>query len=300
MRLLTAVSLVGLFIATDLPAQQIVGRKDRSFSLDERVPNGNRLTLATRNGALTVTESADDMMHYRAEKTGGDADDIGFVVRRFGGGLAVCAIFDEDSEECTEDGIRGRDRRGWQWNRNRARVAITVSVPKGVRLIAQSGNGDVSVSTAAAEARVASGNGKVRVRGVRGRVNASSGNGEVTIDDVAGPVEASSGNGDVSVGTVEGPVKASSGNGDILVSMERLAGSGDLDFSTGNGRIEVTLPNDFSGEVDANTGSGRITTDFPIRLTGRISPTRLRGTIGDGKRRLTMNTGNGSLELRRR
>jgi DUF4097 and DUF4098 domain-containing protein YvlB len=179
-------------------------------------------------------------------------------------------------------------------------VNITVSVPRGTRVHVGSGNGEVSLNANVAEARVSSGNGRVRVGGVQGEVTASSGNGEVTVDRVTGPVRASTGNGDVSVSAVTGPVQASSGNGDLLVSMDRLPGSDDLEFSSGNGRIELTVPADFSAELEASTGNGRITTDFPIRIIGRISPTRLRGTIGEGARRVRMSTGNGSIEIRKR
>jgi hypothetical protein len=294
-------SCLALFslVAVSASAQDVVGRRDRTFTLSERITSGGDVRVFSRMGTITITEGTGDLFDLRAEKERGDADDIGFIVRRGSGGITVCAVYDSD-DECTEDGVR-RDRRDrWRDWSNRARANITVTVPRGVRLRANSGNGEVSVAVAAAEARVSSGNGRVRVAGVQGPVTATSGNGRVTVEDVTGPVKASSGNGDVTIGTVSGPVNASSGNGDIIVSMDRLSGTDDLEFSSGNGRIEVSFPSDFSAEVEASTGNGRITTDFPIRVTGRLQPTRLRGTIGDGARRLRMSTGNGSMEIRKR
>lgn len=282
-----------------LGAQEILGRRDRVFTLTERLSAGDDLRIFAAQGTITVTEGSGDSFEYRAEKERGDVDDIGFIVRRGGGGVTICAVY-EDDDECTESGVRRERRDRWRnWN-NRARAIVTVRVPRGVRLRVGSGNGEVSVAAAAREANVSSGNGRVRVTGVRGAVEASSGNGRVTVEDVEGPVKASSGNGDVSIGTVTGPVNASSGNGDILVSMDRLTGSGDLEFSSGNGRIELTLPSDFSAEVEASTGNGRITTDFPIRVVGRLTQSRLRGTIGEGGRRMRLSTGNGSMEIRKR
>jgi Putative adhesin len=282
-----------------LAAQDIVGRRDRTFTVTERIGAGSDVRVFSTSGTITVTEGSGDTFDYRAVKERGEVEDIGFIVRREGGSITICAVYDND-DECTNDGVR-RDRRwSWRGERPRARANITVTVPRGVRLNAASNNGDVSVSVAATEARAASGNGEVRVSRVGGSVTASSGNGRVTVEDVSGPVRASSGNGDVFIGTVSGPVNASSGNGDVIVKMERVADSGDMTFSSGNGRIEVTLPSDFSAELDASTGSGRITTDFPIKVTGRLTQSRLRGTIGEGGRRLSMSTGNGSMELRRR
>ncbi|MGH9658795.1 MAG: DUF4097 family beta strand repeat-containing protein, partial [Bryobacteraceae bacterium] len=176
---------------------------------------------------------------------------------------------------------------------------VTIRVPAGIRLAIHSGNGDVAVAGAHAELAARSGNGRVRVSGTAGEVDAASGNGEVTVENVRGPVSANSGNGDVRVTTVQGPVSARSGNGDLLVRMTELSAADDMEFTTGNGRIEVTVPTNFNAVIDASTGNGGIRTDFPIQVSGRISKTRLRGTIGQGGRRLRLITGNGEIEIRR-
>ncbi|MGQ0650391.1 MAG: DUF4097 family beta strand repeat-containing protein [Gemmatimonadaceae bacterium] len=298
MRLSTALCAF-LAMSTAAGAQNIVGRNERIFTVTEQVGSGGEIGIFSPTGTITITEASGGSLEFRAEKVRGDAEDVGFVVLRRSRGVTICAVYDEE-DECSEDGFRSNRRRNWRnWN-DRARVNITVTVPRGTHVHASSGNGEVSLSAAVAEARITSGNGRVRVARVQGQVTATSGNGEVTVDNVGGPVQASSGNGDVSITAVNGPVNASSGNGDILVTMDRLTGRDDLDFSSGNGRIELTVPSDFSAEVEASTGNGRITTDFPIRITGRISPTRLRGTIGDGARRLRMSSGNGSVVIRER
>ena len=94
-------------------------------------------------------------------------------------------------------------------------------------------------------------------------------------------------------------MSARSGNGDLVVSMAEMRGTGDMDFTTGNGRILITLPEGFSADVDASTSNGGIQTDFPIQVTGRITRSRLRGTIGQGGRRIRLVSGNGTIELRR-
>jgi hypothetical protein len=81
--------------------------------------------------------------------------------------------------------------------------------------------------------------------------------------------------------------------------MSELRLSGDMDFTTGNGRIDLMVPAGFAAEIDASTSNGGIRTDFPIQVSGRITRTRLRGTIGDGGRRIRLVSGNGSIELRR-
>jgi DUF4097 and DUF4098 domain-containing protein YvlB len=74
----------------------------------------------------------------------------------------------------------------------------------------------------------------------------------------------------------------------------------DMELSSGNGTITVTVPTDFAGELDASTGSGKFYSDFPMTLRGRIDPQHVRATIGRGGRRLTMRSGNGDVELRKK
>jgi len=293
-----ALPLVAL--VPSLAAAQILGRDAAVFTRNEAVARGEWFRFFAPIGDITVTEGTGTQVEFRAEKIlrNGRVTDIAFQLRRTGEGVTICAIF-EDDDECTDEGLRS-DRR-WNWSRNSRppSLNVTIRVPAGVRLRVHSGNGDVGVTGAHAELIARSGNGRVRVSGTAGEVEATSGNGEVTVENVRGPVTANSGNGDVRVSTVQGPVSARSGNGDLLVRMTQVRADADMEFTTGNGRIEVTVPAEFNADIDASTGNGGIRTDFPIQVSGRISKTRLRGTIGQGGRRLRLVTGNGEIELRR-
>jgi hypothetical protein len=292
-----ALSLLAVLPA--LATAQVLGRDAEVFTRNEAIARGETFRFYAPIGDITVTEGTGTQVEVRAEKIlrQGRVTDIGFKVNRGGGVVTICAVFDDD-DECSEDGYRS-ERRNWGRNFRPPSLNVTIRVPAGVRLRAQSGNGDVSVTGAHAEAVARSGNGRIRVSGTAGEVEAASGNGEVTVENVRGPVTANSGNGDIRVITVQGPVSASSGNGDLLVRMSQLGQADDMQFTTGNGRIEVTVPDGFNADIDASTGNGGIKTDFPIQVSGRISKTRLRGTIGQGGRRLRLVTGNGEIELRR-
>lgn len=293
-----ALPLVAL--VPSLAAAQVLGRDTEVFTRTEQVARGEWFNFYSVIGDVTVTEGTGTTVEFRAEKIlrSGRVTDIGFELRRTGSGVTICAIFDED-DECTDNGLRSDRRRNWSRNFRPPSLNVTIRVPAGVRLRVHSGNGDVSVTGAHTELVARSGNGRVRVSGTAGEVDAASGNGEVTVENVRGPVSANSGNGDVRVTTVQGPVSARSGNGDLFVRMSELRATDDMEFTTGNGRIEVTVPAEFNADIDASTGNGGIRTDFPIQVSGRISKTRLRGTIGQGGRRLRLVTGNGEIELRR-
>ena len=284
-------------------AQSVVGRNESTHTVRQRLNSGDRLRVATPNGEVTISESAGSEVEVRVEKTterGSSLTDIGVVVRRVSGALVVCAVYEDDDECDMERGYQQarRGRRGWDNSRTHAR--LIVQVPIGVSVRASTGNGEMSISGAVSEVDASSGNGRVLISGTAGKVSVRTGNGRVTVEGARGAVEANTGNGDVRVSTSSGPVSVHSGNGDIEVSMDRVERASAMTFTTGNGRISLTVPAGFGAEINGSTGSGRISTDLPIQLVGSINPRRIRGTLGSGGEALEIRTGNGDVEIRRR
>jgi hypothetical protein len=299
-RLVSPLLVAGVF-ASPLAAQpDLQGRDGTRFTWSERIPAGQWLRIYGTNGKIDVVEATGDVAELVGEKVlrRGRPEDIAFEIRRASDGITICAIITEDVD-CNDDGIRQRGR--WRNDNDGRRVNFTVRVPRGVKVAAGSGNGDVRVEGMSAEVHASSGNGEVRVSTSGGPVSASSGNGDVRVGRATGPVKASSGNGRVFVATTRGPVNASSGNGDVDITMDAIADlAEDMEFSSGNGTVTVTVPADFSGELVATTGSGKFYSDFPLTLRGRIDPQRVRATIGNGGRRITISSGNGDVELKKK
>jgi DUF4097 and DUF4098 domain-containing protein YvlB len=296
---MTLLALTAFVAAAPLAAQDIRGREGSTYTWSERMTAGSWLRVFDPNGRIDVSEASGDVAEVRAEKRAGSYrdNDIAFEIIKGRDGITFCTIF-EGTTSCDEDGTHSHGR--WRDNDGR-RVTLTVRVPKGVKLEVSSGNGDVSVRDVGAEVRASSGNGRLVVSTAGGPVHASSGNGDVTVERAAGPVQAHSGNGRVLVATSQGPVSASSGNGEVRVSMDALSNTDeDMSFSTGNGRVIVTVPANFAGEIETSQGHGEFQSDFPMTVVGRFSQHHLRATIGKGGRRLTISSGNGDVELRKR
>jgi hypothetical protein len=295
-----------LAVASVAPAPAPAAAQSRSESRDSvfgwtgRLPSGAWLRVHDAHGSIRVIETTGDRVEVRAEVRRGWADDDyvlpEFEVLRDGENVTICA-FSRENGRCDEEGVSTRGRRDDR--RRLAAAHFTVRLPRGLHLSVLSGNGEVTVDNAGGDVEARSGNGDVTVAGAAGSVEANSGNGAVTVLDAGGPVRAQTGNGQVRVSTAEGPVSATSGNGAITVRMARLRGDEDMQFRTGNGSITVTLPASFEGELDAHTGNGGVHTDFPIQVSGTLRRSALRGTIGRGRARIEMSSGNGSLELRR-
>lgn len=259
-----------------------------------QIANGAWLRVRTPKGDIKVDETSGSTVTVTArERRGEYGESARFEVTRDGNNVTVCAIIPE-TRRCDADGDRVGSTRGRTTN-----VDFTVSLPRGVRLVATSGNGDVDIRNAGSDVEAASGNGEVSVNGAGGYVDASSGNGDINVDRAGGHVDASSGNGDITVNTSRGPVSAHSGNGRIEVEMASLAGDDDMEFNTGNGSIVVKLPANVSATIEANVSQNGFETDFPIQMPGGWRSDHIRGTIGNGGRRIRMSTGNGHVALRK-
>ena len=286
--LVTVAALAG---ASTASAQET---SESIFTWSGRLASGGAFSVRHFNGPIDVRESATDRVEFRAERMRRRSDEVSFDVRDRSDGVEICSVY-RGRNIC--DNERGR---GWDWDDGPPSTRLIIMLPKGVRLAANTGNGDVTVERASNDVEIRSGNGDVRIRMTAGEVDVTTGNGELEIDGATGPVRATTGNGRVYVTTSSGPVNARTGNGEIDVRMRALEGEGDMTFSTGNGSVTVALPGTFAGEIDANTGHGEFRSDFEIRIVGRLNPRHVRGTIGTGgTRRIRMSTGNGRLELRK-
>lgn len=262
-----------------------------------QIQSGAWLRIRNYKGDIRVTEasgSAATVVARRRFDRRDDHDATRFEVKRDGQNVTICAIT-ERTRRCDEDGYesRGGD------DRSMGRADFTLALPRGVRLLASTGNGEIYIRDAGADVRASSGNGEVSVSGARGSVSASSGNGAVLVDRADGEVHASSGNGGIRVTTARGPVSAHTGNGGIDVSMATLTGDDDMDFTTGNGSITVAFPANLSATIDANGGFRNFETDFPINMGSGWTGNRVRGTIGSGARRIRLSTGNGRIALKK-
>jgi hypothetical protein len=289
--LVARAATLALAATTTVHAQNLRGRNDSTFVWSARIGDGGTLVVKNIVGGITVTEASGDRVEVRADKRmrgRGEASDITFDVQESSSGATICTVYRGESA-CDDGGF----------NNTRFTVRYTIAMPRGLRLRATTGNGELSVEKAGSEVELRTGNGGVHIGQTEGRVNAATGNGDVEVESARGPVHASTGNGRIFVATAAGPVSASTGNGDIDVRMQSLSGAGDMSFVSGSGAVRVTLPPDFNGDVDASTGNGELRTDFAIRLIGRLDPQHMRGTIGTGGRAIRLQTGNGRLEIRK-
>ena len=133
-----------------------------------------------------------------------------------------------------------------------------------------------------------------RVKG--GTLHIDSGSGGVEGNDIeVAELNADVGSGGLRLYKVKSPVvTAETGSGGI--TLEILSDIQRLSVETGSGGATVRVPATLSAEIDAETGSGGFSTDFEV-TTRRVGRNHISGRIGDGKGRISIEAGSGSVRL---
>jgi DUF4097 and DUF4098 domain-containing protein YvlB len=167
--------------------------------------------------------------------------------------------------------------------RNNTGVSVTydIKVPEGVHL--------EDVSTV---------NGDVAASGPFGRFSGSTVNGKVSVENSAGDLRLSTTNGNVEARNVKGKINAETTNGSIRLELNGL--TGEIKAETTNGGITLALSGitELNALLEAETVNGGIDVDFPISFQSlQKSKHSLKGQIGQGGPRLSLETVNGSIHL---
>ena len=193
---------------------------------------------------------------------------------------------------------------------------ITASNVNG-RIVLDTHSGGVEARGMAGWLRIDTGSGSAEVVGMDGDLEVDTGSGSVYVADVdARDVTLDTGSGGVEADGVRAErIEIDTGSGGIElrrsaardIGLDTGSGSvraeltGALDrllVDTGSGGVTLRLPADLSAELEIETGSGGIEVDFPVMATRR-SRDELRGRIGDGDAMIRVDTGSGSVRIRR-
>lgn len=241
---------------------------------------------------------------------GGDNDD------RRGAGRRVRVRGSGDGTEASAD-LDIQVPVGQDLNVYLAAGTITARNVNGTLLLDTHG-ADVTATTMQGSLHIDTGSGDVRVEGMDGALSVDIGSGDVTLSDVTGDeLDIDTGSGDVTGRSIaSGRVSVDAGSGNVeldgLVSQDVNVdvGSGDVELGwssdpgdvtidSGSGEVTLTLPINSGATIDLESSSGSIDSAFEV-TTNRIERDTLRGTFGDGRGRIAVETGSGDVRLIKR
>jgi hypothetical protein len=237
--------------------------------------------------------------------------------------------FDDDNDWRDQDRVEIRS----SGDGLEAHADMTIGVPKGQRVAVHWGVGDATVSNVDGDIRVSVSAGWVTSEHTHGRLSLDTGSGSVSVTDAQGEVKLDTGSGSVTIDGVKGEtLDVDTGSGTVRghdidtkmlkidvgsggLSLDRVtaprvtvdAGSGrtelgflqpveDIAIDAGSGGVTLRLPAAQGADIDIETGSGGVDSDFTVQTT-RLSRNNLRGQIGDGKGRIKIESGSGTVRL---
>ncbi len=157
-------------------------------------------------------------------------------------------------------------------------------------------NGGISLTDVEGKISAKTSNGRISVQDINGDVYARTSNGRITVEDVNGYVDLKTSNGRITIRGVAGILNVKTSNGRIKAEVSSLK-SDEANFKTSNGSIKLYISQDLNADIEMDTSNGSIEIhDIEIVVTKK-KKTYMKGRIGEGGKKINVETSNGSIDL---
>lgn len=237
----------------------------RTFSWSGDIAPGATVNVRNLDGTIAIVPSTDGKLSVDAEIVNAAPNAVEVKQAMNGNDVYFCTLFKpKTGDTCGPDGHKhdvAISPFSFFSHRHPNTVRYTLHVPSGVT---------VDVETV---------------------------NGRIAAQNIDGNVKAATVNGDVAVSTTKGTVNAETVNGSIIASMASLPDSGNVHLETVNGSITSVLPEGIGGLIDLENTNGAITANYPNAVPDSSDKHHMRIKLDDGKRRVRLETVNGSVNL---
>jgi len=277
-----------LTIVICLPSLGFARAEDKiveTYSLE----SAGKVYLENISGDITVSSWDKNEIEITATKRGRrerDLDDATVHIRQIDGNIRI---------------ITRHDREFSLFQPSSVSVYYEIIVPAKASVKVKSISGDVKVRKIGGFLNVETVSGEIEVRVAENDVQCKSISGDIDLEYVNGDAELESISGEISIQEIEGSVEAGTVSGDIELEafsyaeeIEVSSTSGDIELrgelSPGgiyrldsfSGDTEVVVPSGSDFEFSAKTFSGSIECDFELKMSGKLDPKKVRGTVGKG------------------
>jgi hypothetical protein len=166
-------------------------------------------------------------------------------------------------------------------------------------LDAHTSGGSMNLRHVTGNARLNTAGGTIEGDNLSGTLDAKTSGGSIRFEGVHGDLLAHTSGGSIRIGEAGGRVDARTSGGNVEVNFGKgNARGGDLE--TSGGEVRVALDPSVNLNVEASASSGSVSSDLPLRVSGTISTSHLRGTIGSGGEMLTLHSDGGPIRIESR
>ena len=288
---LACVSATACVVGVDSQGQIV--REEKRFSTS----GTPELHLSTFDGAIEVRSSDTSQVLIEIEKRGPTREAV----------EALVIESKQDGSRIDFEVKRPRNETfsGFGFHRS-ASAKLIATVPRRSDIIARTGDGAIHLEGVNGRLELRTGDGSIRVADVRGDLMLNTGDGAVNVEGAEGRLSLNTGDGGVNVEGKLSRVKMHTGDGSIVYRVEPGARmDADWEISTGDGSVSLYLPPAFDADLDAHTGDGAIRNELGVPDLERSGDKErdrqtLRARLGDGGRRLRIQTGDGAITLKAR
>jgi DUF4097 and DUF4098 domain-containing protein YvlB len=275
--------------SVDLASQGVVLHEERSFAGDG---DDLELTLGTFDGAVAVRAWDRDEVRVVITRRAVDAaraESLTVDVSRDGNRIVV------DAPQPASRGPQVRIGPGTSDS-----VSFSVDVPRELTLEVRTQDGRIEVHDVEGSIDLDSDDGAVTGRGLRGTIAVRTSDGSIQLGDVDGRLAARTSDGSVRVDGRFDRLAVDTSDGSVQITIrEGSVMQDDWSVSTSDGSIRLDLPASFDAELEARTGDGRVRVEEGGADAGGDRRRDLRTTLGAGGRRLSLQSGDGSITIGR-
>jgi Putative adhesin len=233
-----------------------------TFSWTGPVASETWMRLRNVNGDFDIREGTGDsaVVSMEIKRSSRFAPTVQIKVLQVADGILACVLYGNNNK-CSADEYSGGNtyKKGLlPFLGGNANVTGTITLPRGVKLDAESTSGDITINGA-------------------------------TNDIVVTTV-----NGDIEAHGVQRAASITTTNGDIDLKVDALGGK--LNVTTTNGDVDLALPTALNAALAMHTTNGELRLGFPANVTQK-SARLLVATFGSGGTPIDITTTNGDVSL---
>ena len=127
-----------------------------------------------------------------------------------------------------------------------------------------------------------------------------TGNGGITVSDIRGSLRFEATNGGVNLKRLAGDIAGSTVNGSVNLELMGTTWDGSqVQLTTGNGSVNLTVPENYSAHFHTESLNGSLRSEFPLNVPGDAHPASVDFSIGAGGPLFQVTTTNGSVRLKK-